>query len=239
MKTAKGLVDYCKNALAQGWVYWYGTTGVPCTEDLLKRKTAQYPKEYTDNRMSRYKADIKAGKMCADCVNLIKGYMWSDDATGRQIYCSNGQNDCNADGLYNSSKIKGKINDMPDVAGIIVHKAGHVGVYVGDGWVIEARGFVYGVVKSRLCDRGFTDWFYHPCLDYENDIKKVDTDKVLRRGCKGEDVKTLQRFLMSRGYALPKYGADGDFGTETENALKCYLFDKDGKAATITLKELI
>lgn len=45
-------------------------------------------------------------------------------------------------------------------------------------------------------------------------------DRELRRGCKGEDVKELQRDLMKMGYALPKYGADGDFGSETEKAVR-------------------
>lgn len=45
-------------------------------------------------------------------------------------------------------------------------------------------------------------------------------DRELRRGCKGEDVKELQEALMKLGFALPKCGADGDFGTETRNAVK-------------------
>lgn len=47
----------------------------------------------------------------------------------------------------------------------------------------------------------------------------------LRRGCKGEDVKELQRDLMKLGYALPKCGADGDFGTETDKAVKTFQLD--------------
>lgn len=45
-------------------------------------------------------------------------------------------------------------------------------------------------------------------------------DRELRRGCKGEDVAELQNDLMKLGYALPKYGADGDFGGETEKAVR-------------------
>ena len=45
---------------------------------------------------------------------------------------------------------------------------------------------------------------------------------VLRRGDKGDDVKRLQQALMSLGYGLPKYGADGDFGKETEDAVKAF-----------------
>ena len=44
----------------------------------------------------------------------------------------------------------------------------------------------------------------------------------LKKGSKGENVKLLQQALINKfGKAiLPKYGADGDFGSETQNALK-------------------
>ena len=45
-------------------------------------------------------------------------------------------------------------------------------------------------------------------------------DRVLARGCKGEDVRELQNNLLELGYKLPKYGADGDFGAETERAVE-------------------
>lgn len=39
-------------------------------------------------------------------------------------------------------------------------------------------------------------------------------------GSKGSEVKTMQKLLMQRGFSLPKYGADGSFGRETEKAVK-------------------
>jgi len=39
--------------------------------------------------------------------------------------------------------------------------------------------------------------------------------KTLRRGDKGSEVTYAQQRLMAKGYELPKYGADGDFGGET------------------------
>ena len=47
-----------------------------------------------------------------------------------------------------------------------------------------------------------------------------DYRPTLRRGDKGDYVKLAQNDLMKLGFALPKYGADGDFGRETENAVK-------------------
>ena len=43
---------------------------------------------------------------------------------------------------------------------------------------------------------------------------------ILKRGMKGDDVRALQQLLIKRGYALPKYGADGEYGAETERAVK-------------------
>lgn len=44
----------------------------------------------------------------------------------------------------------------------------------------------------------------------------------LKKGDSGEAVVALQVLLMDKGYSMPKYGADGDLGTETETALKAY-----------------
>ena len=44
--------------------------------------------------------------------------------------------------------------------------------------------------------------------------------RTLKDGSKGTDVKAMQEFLLQLEYSLPKYGADGEFGSETESALK-------------------
>lgn len=45
-------------------------------------------------------------------------------------------------------------------------------------------------------------------------------DRVLSKGCKGPDVREMQEALLRLNYPLPKYGADGDFGSETEQAVE-------------------
>ena len=45
---------------------------------------------------------------------------------------------------------------------------------------------------------------------------------ILRKGSKGEPVRALQALLILRGQKLATYGADGDFGSETEIALRAY-----------------
>ena len=39
-------------------------------------------------------------------------------------------------------------------------------------------------------------------------------------------ISALQRALISKGYSLPNYGVDGDYGTETRTALRAYYRDK-------------
>lgn len=46
--------------------------------------------------------------------------------------------------------------------------------------------------------------------------------RVLRRGCKGKDVKSLQRYLRGCGYTIDD---DGSFGPATENIVECYQED--------------
>lgn len=58
----------------------------------------------------------------------------------------------------------------------------------------------------------------------EENTVKVEMN-VLRKGSKGEQVKTLQRLLLSLGYGkkvpvFGKYGADGSFGSATDKAVR-------------------
>ena len=44
--------------------------------------------------------------------------------------------------------------------------------------------------------------------------------RLLKKGMDGDDVRELQRILISLNYDLPKYGADGEYGSETEAAVR-------------------
>ena len=66
---------------------------------------------------------------------------------------------------------------------------------------------------------------------------------VLRSGSSGRAVETLQLLLERWHFALPVYGADGDFGQETEDALRAFQaewnLDKTGAADAPTWAALI
>ena len=67
--------------------------------------------------------------------------------------------------------------------------------------------------------------------------------RVLRRGMTGADVKTLQAALIAYGYSCGAAGADGDFGADTEAALRkfqtAYKLGADGIAGKGTWGKLL
>lgn len=162
-KTNAGLVAYAEAQL--GKPYWYGTFGNTATRALLAYKKKQYPYYYDQSRYQLRFTD-QLGCRVHDCVGLIKGYLWSDSPTAAPKYQA-GQ-DVSANGLRQRCTEQGGIGTMPDLPGTLVFFDGHVGVYVGGGEVIEARGHDYGVVRTKLKARPWTHWGKCPWIVYTN-----------------------------------------------------------------------
>ena len=240
---------------AQDWLgqaYWYGTCCYACTAALLASKSRQYPSAYTESRMSRYKADIAAGKKCADCIGLIKGYLWTRE-DGKLVYQLDGRPDKGANGMFTAAKIKGTIDTLPEVPGLLLYHEGHTGVYIGDGWAVEAQGFSVGIIKTQVSKRNWTHWYACPYMDYidENgipievlNVPSIPSTPVIRnlyysdgmRMLQGEDVSDLQRRLLALCYDCGK--VDGYFGTLTRAAVIAFQRDHgletDGIVGTLT-----
>ena len=255
MKTGQGLAEY---ALAQlGRPYWWGCFGQRADGALYAQKKKQYPGYYTA-------ADFQGqyGQKVHDCVGLIKGYLWCDSADGEPKYC--GAQDVAVDGLYRKCSRKGGITTMPDTPGVCVFMAnmGHVGVYIGNGEVVEAMGHAYGVVKTKVAGRGWAYWGMPEWIDYGAEKpSQPDTPtaipreddftlgfRILREGCVGDDVRALQLMLKARGYQCGNYGAngdgaDGDFGASTKTKLISYQrvngLEPDGEAGPDTMSALL
>ena len=163
MKNNNQLVEYCFKLYNTGARYWFGTFGQKASTNLWKTKKQQYPSQYKSSKDKQIKKDIEEGRIVTDCSGLIKGFMMLRD-NGQIVYTPS--YDLGANGYYNKATEKGTIKTMPDIPGLAVWKEGHIGVYVGNGEVIEARGFDYGVQKYNLSDRPYKYWLKVPGLEY-------------------------------------------------------------------------
>ena len=122
----------------------------------------------------------------------------------------------------------------------------HTGVYIGGGYAVEARGHAYGVVKTKVSSRSWTHWGALPDVlggsetPVDPPVEKDEQEpapesgeategqnggntvmvelNVLRKGSKGEQVKTLQRLLNAMGYSCGS--VDGAFGVKTLGAVE-------------------
>ena len=66
------------------------------------------------------------------------------------------------------------------------------------------------------------DFYKYYGIPREN---KFNLTRLLKKGCKGNDVKKLQEELIKRGYSVGKYGADGILGNDSSKAIA--KFQKD------------
>ena len=207
-KTNLELVEYCKKQV--GRPYWLGGFGQAASKDLYDQNKNRL--EYGPWEGDYEKA---AGQKVHDCCGLVKGYFWTDgpDIPWRAgQYQINGLPDWGVDGQYAHCSEKGKIGIMPELPGVLVFTSNlsHVGVYIGNGEVIEARGHAYGVQRNKLKDRNFALWGKLNVLTYEKSAMKY-ADKI----------KAFQQWI--NGYLPLKYlGAnlevDGRYGPATRIA---------------------
>lgn len=270
-KTSEDLVAWAKEAYANGWVYWYGTSGYKCTTGLLNSKTNQYPSHYTSKRRATYEQHIAEGRVAADCIGLFKSYAWDKDGDIDTVggkYGSNDHPDKSTKQVLAACKVKGDISTIPEIPGLAVWtaSAGHIGVYVGNGEVIELKGYSDNCQWNKLSERTFTTWGLYPYVEYtaeqvalakaaagmaEDDgnassgasssaskVYKLG-DRTLSKGTKGEDVRELQRILRSLGYTLE---IDGQFGPITMQCVKSFQgaegLARDGIVGPLTLAAL-
>ncbi|MBO5917365.1 MAG: peptidoglycan-binding protein [Oscillospiraceae bacterium] len=233
MLTGRQLAAHCEKVYKTKWVYWYGTCGYKCTRSLYESKKRQYPNHYTADRASGYERDIAAGKWCADCVGLIKSFFWSGGVfEGPSKYASNHCPDVSANGMIALCPQTGPIKTMPDIPGIVVWKPGHIGVHVGGGIVVEMKGFDYDCRRRDVSAGGWAKWGKLPAsmISYSDEDGCGDCEipeepvgqRDLRNGDEGADVKQLQQNLIKLGYSCGKWGADGEFGDCTEQAVEAF-----------------
>lgn len=225
--SAKALCDAFRQALNEKWGYIWGTRGQTWTQANQNKAT----------RAMTVKHGAKwIGSRVADCSGL---FVWAYKLHNASIY--HGSNTifnkyCSGTGpLAGTVKIRIGTAVFQNTNG----KRGHIGLYVGGGMCIEAKGTPHGVVSSPLTV--WDEWGTLKDVDYAGTIEEtfgimpLDT---ITKGAKGELVKFLQRALQEAKYDIGDDGADGIFGSDTLSAVRAFQSDHgltpDGKVGAKT-----
>ena len=226
-----------------GSPYVYGTWGQLCTVSLRKRYANYNPSQ----RAITYKrcpvlngsqstcAGCKyEGKLAFDCRGfthwcLLKAGI---DITGGYVARQWSDNNWDA---------KGEIAFLPEcICCVFTGDMGHTGLYVGGGRVLHCSG---EVKDDTLSGRDWQKWAIPKGLYTPDELAKLvkgDFTRMLKKGMKGEDVRTMQVYLNALGYNCGT--ADGIFGNKTVEAVKAFQeaegLTVDGIAGTQTLETL-
>lgn len=161
------LVKWSVHANESKWGYVYGTYGSVLDETLLTSKISQYP-----NEVGGYEDFIRQhwlGGRTADCVGLIKGYSWYDTETSRIQIGANGMPDISANAMFENASEKGTIDTIPEIPGLAVWHEDHIGIYIGNGEVIQAANTNAGVIRTPIGQSGWTYWLKIPYIQYINE----------------------------------------------------------------------
>ena len=263
IKTARELATAAK-AVAKNYktLYVMGCIGSPMTPANKQR----YISHHSYNQKSTRKAMINAASSDTfgfDCVCFIKSLLWGWEGDvsktyGGAKYASNNVPDIDANAMI---KVCSDVSeDFSNVqVGEVVWLTDHIGVYIGDGLVVECSPkWANGVQTTALANLGAKTgynariWTKHgklPYVTYEVEKPPVASNicstnlPVLKKGSKGESVKALQILLIGNGYSCGSYGADGSFGNATDIAVRNFQKDKklvvDGSVGPATWSKLL
>lgn len=158
------LVQWAIEAEKAGWGYVYGTYGGVFDQTMFDFKLNQYPDE-----VGSYEEFIRQnwlGGRTSDCVGLIKGYGWLNTESNEIEYGTNGIPDIGADTMYENATEKGTIDTIPEIPGLAVWHEGHIGIYIGNGEVVQAANTKAGVIRNKLEDTAWTHWLKIPYINY-------------------------------------------------------------------------
>lgn len=222
-------------------------------QDPKKLNDWYYTGQYSGKQLERALHWKDHAERVWDCQGLADGYV--SEMTNNYVNVRARNNYADWCSIKGSGKIPAQYR-TPGAA-VFIHDGNaitHVGYLVepvdksntaGDWWVVEARGVMYGVVKTKLLSRSWNRWglmtkyFYYNDLEYsDNQNSDMIHERVLHIGYSGADVTNLQRDLISLGYSCGKYGADGEFGYSTKAAVIAFQHDhnleEDGVVGTDT-----
>lgn len=206
MKKADELVAFVKGK--KGTPYVYGMKGTVMTTSAYEYLRRQYPKQVKESDAA------KIGEVCVDCSGLIS---W---CTGL----------IRGSSQYKESATKVLTIDRiaEAVPGCALWKTGHIGVYIGNGKCIEARGSSFGTVETRVADRPWTHILWLRDIDY-TDARTPATDAQKRSAQEWANKYLRDEIIRGSCAAL---NVDGALGPKSERAfcrcLQKWLNEKKG-----------
>ena len=237
-------------------LYVMGCFGAPMTKANKERWIKNYAYNQQDERKKMIES-ASADTFGFDCVCLVKGILWGwcgnkNAVYGGAKYCSNNVPDLGTEEMIKACTSVSTNFSQIEV-GELLWMTGHCGVYIGDGLAVECtpkwenKVQITAVLnigkKSGYNGRTWTKHGKLPYISYVAD-KKTDvtvTLNLLEKGSKGEQVKTLQRLLTQMAYKVG--GVDGDFGDQTQAAVKEFQRSKaitiDGRVGQQTWNKLL
>ena len=144
-----------------------------------------------------------------------------------------------------------RIVSEPKTNDVVIYTFGHTGIVERADAVsltaIEGNTSLTsddngGAVMRRTRPLYQADAFIRP-VSYPAGGEKGIELPMLRKGSGGDTVRALQYLLLGWGYDLGRWGADGDFGADTEKAVKKYQWqhglEDDGIVGPLTWTSLL
>jgi hypothetical protein len=153
-------------------VYLWGTFGAPLTNNLITQKAKQYPSWYSTQKQTKFKSLVGKGYFAFDCVGLIKGILWgwigNAENYGGAKYTANKVPDIDANAMIKMcNHVSMDFDNI--IPGEVVWLKGHIGIYIGDGAVVE-------------CTPGFKDGVQITALENIGEIKGLNSRKWTSHG---------------------------------------------------------
>ena len=241
MITATALIEKFKYALDNKWGYIWGTRGIEWT----KARQEALEKTTDADRANGRKYGAKwIGHMVADCSGL---FTWAFAKLGGEMY--HGSNTMYLRWCVEHGELKKGVRSdgktlKPGTAVFVWNGStySHVGLFIGDGTVIEAANTQKGVIASSVKDSKWSHWGELKGVSFDGQPSQEPALPTLRKGDKGAYVTKAQTLLKQLGYDLGSCGIDGDFGKCTEAAVKAFQRDwgltQDGVIGPVTWQYL-
>lgn len=236
--TNKEFVDKLLN-IANNYktIYAYGTWGQVLNNAIITNKTKQYPNWYTSSRQKMLRDLVGKGYFVFDCVGMIKAILWgwngSNTTNGGAVYQSNGVPDLSANGMINTcNNISSNFSNIE--MGEAVWMDGHIGVYWGNGQVIECSpAFKNKVQITKLSQRNWKKHGKLPWITYKQSF--LPSKGYFTKGDSGKNVEKIDDWFASK--------VKGDYyGNYTTAVVKEFQrqngLEQDGNIGPITLAKM-